>query len=223
MWRVVIVASLLLLSSNVMAQDTTDQSAQDKAEQAARDASEQARLDRDAQRVKEESEKASQEVGEAAFVGSVTLDILHRHVFDFGPGQPTIVVYVNDTLVREASSFEEEPSLHKLDPIETLYEQGFGVRLRATDRDYFELSCHAGIDEGSLCGISSGYSSPLDTYDISGSVFVIPGDGCIYAHYGAWETSETLGLARSVNCLRGGQLQPAIWPPGRDTASGSGI
>ena len=206
MWRGIVLAALCLWPSIALAQDYESQDAQDHQSQ-------------DAKAAKDAEERKA--AIEDAFVSSITTDALPRHVFHFGSGQPTIVVYAGDELLRGGSPEVKEPSLRKPDPIDEVYEHGFGVRLRAADRDYFEMLCHAGVDTAPFCRFSSG--SARDNYDIAGELFVIPGNGCIYSHGGDFSTMGTPYDVSGLNCSQGGELKPDLWPFGHAAASRSGI
>jgi hypothetical protein len=82
------------------------------------------------------------------------------------------------------------------------------VKLKSDDAHYMVVRCDSGGSNDPECVFSTSTDPEKDGVSIPGTVFAIPGDGCVYS---GGHTNNMFG-ARAIACLQGGQLTPRLQP-----------
>jgi hypothetical protein len=133
--------------------------------------------------------------------------ITNEVVFD--PAIQKITIVTAKDLAREPKLPPDEAKYRKF------YEQAgvymaypLGVKLSADDKDYLVLRCDSGGSNDPQCVLSASQDPEKEGVTIPGTLFVIPGDGCVYSG----GHTNNMFSARALTCRKDGKLQPVAQP-----------
>ena len=127
----------------------------------------------------------------------------------FDPGIRKITIITDKSLAREPKlpqdeakyqKFYEEAGVYMVYPLD--------VKLEADDKDYLVLRCDSGGSNDPQCVLSASQDPDTPGVQISGTLFVIPGDGCVYSG----GHTNNMFSARALHCRKNGELQPLTQP-----------
>ncbi len=127
----------------------------------------------------------------------------------FDPGIQKITIVTARDLAREPKLPADEAKYRKF------YEEAgvtmaypLDVKLSADDRDFLVLRCDSGGSNDPQCVFSASQDPDQPGVAIPGTLFVIPGDGCVYSG----GHTDNMFSARALTCRKGGELQPVTQP-----------
>ena len=127
----------------------------------------------------------------------------------FDPAVQKITIVTDKRLARapklpsdeaKYQKFYEEAGVYMAYPLD--------VKLRPGDKDYLVLRCDSGGSDDPECVLSASPDPEQPGVQIPGTLFVIPGDGCVYSG----GHSNGMFFARALHCLKEGKLQPVAQP-----------
>jgi hypothetical protein len=127
----------------------------------------------------------------------------------FDPGMQKISIITTKALAREPKlpadeakyqRFYEEAGVYMAYPLD--------VKLRPDDKDYLVLRCDSGGSNDPQCVFSASQDPEKEGVAISGTLFFIPGDGCVYSG----GHTNNMFSARALTCRMDGKLQPVAQP-----------
>jgi hypothetical protein len=120
-----------------------------------------------------------------------------------------IAVVTDKALAREPKLPAQEATYQKYYTDAGVYmAYALDVKLRATDLDYLVLRCDSGGSADPQCVFSKSQDPEQPGVAIPGTVFVIPGDGCVYSGGEA----DQMFNAHALYCLQGAELKPVKQP-----------
>jgi len=82
------------------------------------------------------------------------------------------------------------------------------IKLSADDADYLVLRCDSGGSNDPSCTFSASQDPDVPGASIPGTIFFIPGDGCVYSG----GHTNNMFAARALTCRKDGSLQPVAQP-----------
>ena len=127
----------------------------------------------------------------------------------FDPAIQKITIITVKALAREPKlpadeekyrKFYEEAGVYMAYPLD--------VKLGADDRDYLVMRCDSGGSNDPQCVFSASQDPEQPGVAIPGTLFFIPGDGCVYSG----GHTNTMFDARALHCRKDGTLQPVAQP-----------
>src|SRR5690349_7725503 len=127
----------------------------------------------------------------------------------FDPAIQKITIITTKALAREPKlpadeakyqKFYEEAGVYMAYPLD--------VKLGADDKDYLVLRCDSGGSNDPQCVFSASQNPEDPGTAIPGTLFFIPGDGCVYAS----GHTNNMFSARALYCRQGAELQPVAQP-----------
>jgi hypothetical protein len=127
----------------------------------------------------------------------------------FDPGIQKITIITAKDLAREPTlpadeakyqKFYEEAGVYMAYPLD--------VKLKSGDKDYLVLRCDSGGSNDPQCVLSASQDPEQEGVAIPGTLFVIPGDGCVYSG----GHTNNMFSARAVSCRQDGKLRPVAQP-----------
>jgi hypothetical protein len=127
----------------------------------------------------------------------------------FDPAIQKITIITAKNLAREPKlppeeeiykKFYEEAGVYMAYPLD--------VKLEAGDKDYLVLRCDSGGSNDPQCVLSASQDPEKPGVQIPGTLFVIPGDGCVYSG----GHTNNMFSARALHCRKNGELQPVTQP-----------
>ena len=127
----------------------------------------------------------------------------------FDPGIQKITIITAKDLAREPTlpadeakyqKFYEEAGVYMAYPLD--------VKLKSGDKDYLVLRCDSGGSNDPQCVLSASQDPEKEGVAIPGTLFVMPGDGCVYSS----GHTNNMFAARALHCLKDGKLQPVAQP-----------
>ena len=127
----------------------------------------------------------------------------------FDPAIQKITIITDKRLAREPhlppdeekyKKFYEEAGVYMAYPLD--------VKLSADDKDYLVLRCDSGGSNDPQCVLSASQDPDTPGTQIPGTLFVIPGDGCVYSG----GHTNNMFSARALTCRKDGKLQPVAQP-----------
>ncbi|MDQ7250098.1 hypothetical protein [Dongia sedimenti] len=127
----------------------------------------------------------------------------------FDPGIQKITIVTAKTLAREPKLPPDEAKYQKYyDEAGVYMAYPLDVKLSPDDRDYLVLRCDSGGSNDPQCVFSASQDPEQPGVAIPGTLFVIPGDGCVYSG----GHTNTMFSARALHCRKGAALQPVAQP-----------
>jgi hypothetical protein len=127
----------------------------------------------------------------------------------FDPAIQKITIVTDKALAREPKLPAEEEAYKKFyDEAGVYMAYPLDVKLAAGDQDYLVLRCDSGGSNDPQCVLSASQNPEQPGVAIPGTLFVIPGDGCVYS---AGHTN-TMFSTRALHCRKEGMLQPIAQP-----------
>jgi hypothetical protein len=127
----------------------------------------------------------------------------------FDPGIQKITIITTKALAREPKlpadeakyqKFYEEAGVYMAYPLD--------VKLSPDDKDYLVLRCDSGGSNDPQCVFSASQDPEKEGVAIPGTLFYIPGDGCVYSG----GHTNNMFSARALTCRKDGVLQPVAQP-----------
>ncbi|HVZ01257.1 MAG TPA: hypothetical protein VHA35_17245 [Dongiaceae bacterium] len=130
-------------------------------------------------------------------------------VLRFDPSLAPITIVTAKDLAREPKLPADEPKYRKFYEEAGVYmAYPLDVKLKADDQDYLVVRCDSGGSDDPECVFSASQDPEKEGVAVAGTVFAIPGDGCVYS---GGHTDNMFG-ARALACRSGGQLKPVAQP-----------
>jgi len=127
----------------------------------------------------------------------------------FDPGIQKITIVTAKDLAREPKLPPDEAKYQKFyDEAGVYMAYPLDVKLSPADQDYLVLRCDSGGSNDPQCVLSASQDPEKEGVAIPGTLFVIPGDGCVYS---AGHTNNMFS-ARALTCRKDGKLQPVVQP-----------
>jgi hypothetical protein len=127
----------------------------------------------------------------------------------FDPGIQKITIVTAKDLAREPKLPPDEAKYQKFyDEAGVYMAYPLDVKLSPDDEDYLVLRCDSGGSNDPQCVLSASQDPEKEGVAIPGTLFVIPGDGCVYS---AGHTNNMFS-ARALTCRKDGKLQPVAQP-----------
>jgi hypothetical protein len=127
----------------------------------------------------------------------------------FDPAIQKITIITNKALAREPKLPPEEEKYQKFyDEAGVSMAYPLDVKLSADDQDYLVLRCDSGGSNDPQCVLSASQDPEQPGVAIPGTLFFIPGDGCVYS---GGHTNNMFD-ARALHCRKDGVLQPVAQP-----------
>jgi hypothetical protein len=127
----------------------------------------------------------------------------------FDPAIQKITIITVKALAREPKLPPDEATYQKF------YEEAgvtmaypLDVKLSADDKDYLVLRCDSGGSNDPQCVLSASQDPEQPGVAIPGTLFFIPGDGCVYS---GGHTNNMFD-ARALHCRKDGKLEPVAQP-----------
>jgi hypothetical protein len=128
-------------------------------------------------------------------------------------------VKFGDTVAITVVTDKRLARMPKLPPEEPTYQKAYGdagiymvyvadVKLKAEDADYHVLRCDSGGSDDPQCVLSASQDPEQEGTAIPGTLFIIPGDGCVYSG----GHTNNMFSARALTCRKDGKLQPVAQP-----------
>jgi hypothetical protein len=130
-------------------------------------------------------------------------------VVRFDPSLAPISIFTARSLAREPKLPAAEPRYQEFFSaagVQMAY--ALDVKLKADDEDYLVVRCNSGGSNDPECVFSASQDPAQPGVAIPGSVFVIPGDGCVYS---GGHTNRMFGT-RALSCVSAGVLKPRAQP-----------
>jgi hypothetical protein len=128
---------------------------------------------------------------------------------EFDPGIQKITIITDKSLAREPTLPADEPKYQKFYQEAGVYmAYPLDVKLSADDKDYLVLRCDSGGSNDPQCVFSVSQDPDQPGVAIPGTLFVIPGDGCVYSG----GHTDNMFSARALHCRKGAELQPVGQP-----------
>ena len=127
----------------------------------------------------------------------------------FDPAIQKITIITDKALAREPKlpadeakyqKFYEEAGVYMAYPLD--------VKLAPDDKDYLVLRCDSGGSNDPQCVLSASQDPDTPGVQIPGTLFVIPGDGCVYS---GGHTNNMFPF-RALHCRKDGTLEPVAQP-----------
>ena len=127
----------------------------------------------------------------------------------FDPAIQKITIVTARTLARKPKLPADEEKYQKFyDEAGVYMAYPLDVKLEASDKDYLVLRCDSGGSNDPQCVLSASQDPDTPGTQIPGTLFVIPGDGCVYSG----GHTNNMFSARAVTCRKDGKLQPVVQP-----------
>jgi hypothetical protein len=121
----------------------------------------------------------------------------------------SITIVVDRRLAREPQLPPEEPTYQAAyAEAGVSMEYPLDVKLSTADPRYFVLRCDSGGSNDPQCVFSTSQDPEQEGVAIPGTLFVIPGDGCVYSG----GHNDNMFDARALHCLKGDALQTVPQP-----------
>jgi hypothetical protein len=127
----------------------------------------------------------------------------------FDPGIQKITIITAKDLAREPTLPADEAKYQKFyDEAGVYMAYPLDVKLSPDDKDYLVLRCDSGGSNDPQCVLSASQDPEQPGVAIPGTLFVIPGDGCVYSG----GHTNNMFSARALACRKGAELQPVAQP-----------
>jgi hypothetical protein len=127
----------------------------------------------------------------------------------FDPGIQKITIVTAKDLARDPTLPADEAKYQKFyDEAGVTMAYPLDVKLSADDRDFLVLRCDSGGSNDPQCVFSASQDPDTPGVAIPGTLFVIPGDGCVYSG----GHTNNMFSARALYCRKGAALQPVAQP-----------
>jgi hypothetical protein len=127
----------------------------------------------------------------------------------FDPGIQKITIVTAKNLAREPKLPPEESKYQKFYEEAGVYmSYPLDVKLSPDDKDYLVLRCDSGGSNDPQCVLSASQDPDKEGVAIPGTLFVIPGDGCVYSG----GHTNNMFSARALTCRKDGKLQQVAQP-----------
>jgi hypothetical protein len=127
----------------------------------------------------------------------------------FDPGIQKITIITAKDLARDPKLPADEAKYQKFyDEAGVTMAYPLDLKLSAEDKDYLVLRCDSGGSNDPQCVFSASQDPEQPGVAIPGTLFVIPGDGCVYSG----GHTNTMFSARALHCRKGAELQPVAQP-----------
>jgi hypothetical protein len=127
----------------------------------------------------------------------------------FAPGVQKIVIVIGNDLAHEPKLPADEEKYKKFyDEAGVYMAYPLDVKLSADDKDFLVLRCDSGGSNDPQCVFSASQDPEQPGVAIPGTLFVIPGDGCVYSG----GHTNNMFSARALHCRRDAALQPVVQP-----------
>jgi hypothetical protein len=127
----------------------------------------------------------------------------------FDPGIQKITIVTAKDLACKPTLPADEPKYRKFyDEAGVYMAYPLDVKLSAGDKDYLVLRCDSGGSNDPQCVFSASQDPEQPGVAIPGTLFVIPGDGCVYSG----GHTNNMFSARALTCRKDGKLQPVAQP-----------
>jgi hypothetical protein len=127
----------------------------------------------------------------------------------FDPAIQKITIVTAKDLAREPKLPADEAKYQKFyDEAGVYMAYPLDVKLAADDKDYLVLRCDSGGSNDPQCVLSASQDPEQEGVAIPGTLFVIPGDGCVYSG----GHTNNMFAARALTCRKDGKLQPVSQP-----------
>jgi len=153
------------------------------------------------------AENSAEDLADASALVPEAERLVKDVVFD--PAIQRITIVTDKRLAREPKlpadeakyrKFYEEAGVYMAYPLD--------VKLSPDDKDYLVLRCDSGGSNDPQCVLSASQDPDTPGTQIPGTLFVIPGDGCVYSG----GHTNNMFSARALTCRRDGKLQPVAQP-----------
>jgi hypothetical protein len=152
---------------------------------------------------------ASDDVVKAGAEAMIPADQRVEKPVKFGDNVSPIVIITSKSLSREPVLPTDEPKYQKYYSDAGVYmTYALDVKLKPDDADFMVVRCDSGGSNDPECVFSASTDPEKEGLSIPGTIFAIPGDGCVYS---GGHTDNMFG-ARAVSCLQGGQLTTRVQP-----------
>jgi hypothetical protein len=127
----------------------------------------------------------------------------------FDPGIQKITIVTAKDLARDPKLPADEAKYQKFyDEAGVYMAYPLDVKLSADDKDFLVLRCDSGGSNDPQCVFSAAQDPDTPGVAILGTLFVIPGDGCVYSG----GHTNNMFSARALYCRKGAVLQPVAQP-----------
>jgi hypothetical protein len=127
----------------------------------------------------------------------------------FDPAIQKITIVTAKDLARAPKLPADEPKYQKFYEEAGVYmAYPLDVKLTADDKDYLVLRCDSGGSNDPQCVLSASQDPEQEGTAIPGTLFIIPGDGCVYSG----GHTNNMFSARALTCRKDGKLQPVAQP-----------
>jgi hypothetical protein len=127
----------------------------------------------------------------------------------FDPGIQKIDIITVKALAREPKLPPDEAKYQKFyDEAGVYMAYPLDIKLRADDADYLVMRCDSGGSNDPSCTFSTSQDPEVPGVSIPGTLFYIPGDGCVYSG----GHTNNMFSARALHCRKDGALQPVVQP-----------
>jgi hypothetical protein len=127
----------------------------------------------------------------------------------FDPAIQKITIITAKDLAREPKLPPDEAKYRKFyDEAGVYMAYPLDVKLEPGDKDYLVLRCDSGGSNDPQCVLSAAQDPEKQGVAIPGTLFVIPGDGCVYSG----GHTNNMFSARALTCRKAGKLQPVAQP-----------
>jgi hypothetical protein len=127
----------------------------------------------------------------------------------FDPAIQKITIITTKALAREPKLPADEAKYQKFYAEAGVYmAYPLDLKLSADDTDYLVLRCDSGGSNDPQCVFSASQDPEKEGVAIPGTLFFIPGDGCVYSG----GHTNNMFSARALHCRKDGVLQPVAQP-----------
>jgi hypothetical protein len=127
----------------------------------------------------------------------------------FDPGMQKITIITDKALAREPKLPPDEAKYQKFyDDAGVYMAYPLDIKLSADDADYLVLRCDSGGSNDPSCTFSTSQDPEVPGVSIPGTMFFIPGDGCVYSG----GHTNSMFDARALTCRKDGTLHAITQP-----------
>ena len=153
------------------------------------------------------AENSAKDIADAQTLVPEAQRLVKDVVFD--PAIQKITIITDKRLAREPKLPADEAKYQKFYQEAGVYmAYPLDVKLAPDDKDYLVLRCDSGGSNDPQCVLSASQDPDTPGDQIPGTLFVIPGDGCVYSG----GHTNTMFSARALHCRKDGKLQPVAQP-----------
>jgi hypothetical protein len=153
------------------------------------------------------AENSAKDIADAMTLVPEAQRLVKDVVFD--PAIQKITIVTDKALAREPKPPADEAKYQKFYEEAGVYmAYPLDVKLSADDKDYLVLRCDSGGSNDPQCVFSASQDPEQPGAEIPGTLFVIPGDGCVYSG----GHTNNMFSARALYCRKDGALKPVVQP-----------